>query len=35
MSIPDSVLGSGANVRPVGRQVTEDLLARHDRPGPR
>lgn len=35
MSIPDSVLDSGANARPVARQVTADLLARHDRPGPR
>ena len=35
MSIPDSVLGSGANARPVGRQVTAELLARYDRPGPR
>jgi oxygen-independent coproporphyrinogen-3 oxidase len=35
MRIPDPVLDSGANARPVGRQVTADLLARHDRPGPR
>ena len=35
MSSPDSALGSGANARPVGRQVTVELLARHDRPGPR
>lgn len=30
-----SILDSGANARPVGRQVTADLLARYDRPGPR
>jgi oxygen-independent coproporphyrinogen-3 oxidase len=35
MSIPDSVLDSGANARPVGRHVTAELLARYDRPGPR
>lgn len=35
MSIPDSVLDPGANARPVGRQVTAELLARYDRPGPR
>ena len=35
MSIPDSVLDSDANARPVGRQVTAELLARYDRPGPR
>ncbi|MEO6331106.1 MAG: oxygen-independent coproporphyrinogen III oxidase [Gemmatimonadaceae bacterium] len=35
MSIPDSALDSDANTRPVGRDVTADLLARHDRPGPR
>jgi oxygen-independent coproporphyrinogen-3 oxidase len=35
MSIPDPVLDSRANARPVGRQVTAELLARYDRPGPR
>ncbi len=35
MSMPDPVLDSGANARPVGREVTAELLARHDRPGPR
>ena len=35
MTIPNSVLDLGANTRPVGRQVTAELLARHDRPGPR
>lgn len=35
MSIPRRAIDSGENVRPVGREVTADLLARHDRPGPR
>lgn len=35
MSIPISLRDPGATTRPVGRQVTAELLARHDRPGPR
>lgn len=35
MSIPRRAIDSGEDARPVGREVTADLLARHDRPGPR
>ncbi|MCR4338835.1 MAG: oxygen-independent coproporphyrinogen III oxidase [Gemmatimonadaceae bacterium] len=35
MSIPRRALDTGEDVRPVGREVTAELLARHDRPGPR
>lgn len=35
MSISRGALDTGEDARPVGREVTADLLARHDRPGPR
>lgn len=35
MSVPESAISAAADIRPVGRQVTAELLARHDRPGPR
>lgn len=35
MSSTDSTLHSAMTARPVRRQVTAELLARHDRPGPR
>ncbi|MEX0909516.1 MAG: oxygen-independent coproporphyrinogen III oxidase [Gemmatimonadaceae bacterium] len=35
MSVLRDALDTGEDVRPVGREVTADLLARHDRPGPR
>ncbi len=35
MSISDTASPVEANTRPVGREVTAGLLARHDRPGPR
>ena len=35
MSIVDPVAGTAEGDRPVGRQATAELLARHDRPGPR
>jgi oxygen-independent coproporphyrinogen-3 oxidase len=35
VSAPEHGLDFPGNPRPVGREVTADLLARHDRPGPR
>jgi oxygen-independent coproporphyrinogen-3 oxidase len=35
MSVPRRAGDTGEDRRPVGREVTADLLARHDRPGPR
>ena len=35
MSIPLRGLNAREDARPVGREVTAELLARHDRPGPR
>lgn len=35
MSVLGDALDTAEDVRPVGREITADLLARHDRPGPR